>query len=56
MSQAAATLFGPTAAGALRDQYGWKVTSLAMGIFSFSGAIPSVGSPIFLYLPEYELC
>jgi hypothetical protein len=46
MSQAAATLFGPTVAGALRDQYGWKVTSLAMGIFALSGAVPTVSSPL----------
>ena len=39
---AAATLFGPVFAGALMERFGWKVMSLAMGIFAASGAIPSV--------------
>ena len=41
-SMAAATLFGPVFAGALMDRFGWKVMSLALGIFAVSGAIPSV--------------
>lgn len=41
-AMAGATLFGPMAFGALRQDYGWKVTTLCMGIFSLSGAIPSV--------------
>lgn len=43
-SMAAATLFGPVVAGTLIQNYGWKTLTLAMGIFSFSGAIPSVSS------------
>ncbi|KAJ8059907.1 hypothetical protein OCU04_011530 [Sclerotinia nivalis] len=39
-SMAAATIFGPVFAGALITQYGWKTMSLAMGIFSLTGAIP----------------
>ena len=41
-SMAAATLFGPVAAGALIERYGWGVMTTAMGVFAFSGAIPSV--------------
>ena len=41
-SMAAATLFGPVFAGWLAEQYGWKIMSLALGIFAFSGAIPAV--------------
>ncbi|KAG0648064.1 putative MFS-type transporter [Hyphodiscus hymeniophilus] len=40
-SMAAATLFGPVFAGALVQNYGWKAMTLAMGIFSLTGAIPS---------------
>ena len=39
---AAATLFGPVFAGALMDRFGWKIMSLAIGVFATSGAIPSV--------------
>ena len=41
-AMAAATLFGPVVAGALIDRYGWGVLTAAMGVFAFSGAIPSV--------------
>ncbi|TEY82600.1 hypothetical protein BOTCAL_0028g00210 [Botryotinia calthae] len=39
-SMAAATIFGPVFAGALITQFGWKAMTLAMGIFSLTGAIP----------------
>ena len=39
---AAATLFGPVAAGALIERLGWGAMTAAMGIFAFSGAIPAV--------------
>ncbi|TGO09431.1 hypothetical protein BTUL_0166g00290 [Botrytis tulipae] len=39
-SMAAATIFGPVFAGALITQFGWKTMTLAMGIFSLTGAIP----------------
>ncbi|KAG9230850.1 major facilitator superfamily domain-containing protein [Amylocarpus encephaloides] len=39
-SMAAATMFGPVVAAAIKLNYGWKAMTLAMGIFSFSGAIP----------------
>lgn len=45
-SMAAATLFGPVFAGFLSERFGWKVMSLAMGVFAASGALPSV-SPLF---------
>ena len=41
-AMAAATLFGPVMAGWLSQQYGWATMTLAMSIFAFSGAIPSV--------------
>ena len=41
-SVAAATLFGPVAAGASMKQLEWKVMSATMRVFVFSGAIPSV--------------
>lgn len=41
-AMAAATLFGPVVAGALVERYGWGTMTAAMGIFAFSGAIPSV--------------
>ena len=44
-SMAAATLFGPVAAGALIERYDWGVMTAAMGVFAFSGAIPAVGLP-----------
>ena len=44
-SMAAATLFGPVLAGWLSQQYGWGTMSVVLGIFAFSGAIPSVGAP-----------
>ena len=49
-SMAAATLFGPVAAGVLVEKYGWRVMTTAMGLFSFSGAVPAVSlsSPIIL--------
>ncbi|KAI4123417.1 MAG: hypothetical protein LQ338_005270 [Usnochroma carphineum] len=40
-SMAAATLFGPVVAGALVERYGWGVMTAAMGVFAFSGAVPS---------------
>lgn len=40
-SMAAATMFGPVVAGAIKEQYGWKAMSVAMGIFSISGAVPT---------------
>ncbi|KAK3172881.1 hypothetical protein OEA41_006206 [Lepraria neglecta] len=43
-AMAAATLFGPVAAGALIERHGWGALTAAMGIFAFSGAIPA-----FLY-------
>ena len=43
---AAATLFGPVVAGALVDKYGWGVMTAAMGVFAFSGAIPTVSHPV----------
>lgn len=39
---AAATLFGPVVAGALKEQFGWGVMSAATGVFAFSGAVPAV--------------
>ena len=45
-AMAAATLFGPVLAGWLSQQYGWGTMSVALGIFAFSGAIPSVSSHI----------
>ncbi|TVY49025.1 putative MFS-type transporter [Lachnellula occidentalis] len=46
-SMAAATMFGPIVAGAISEQYGWKAMTVAMGVFSISGAIPTVGSLSF---------
>lgn len=43
-SMAAATLFGPVVAGALIERYDWGVMTAAMGVFAFSGAIPSVSA------------
>lgn len=40
-SMAAATLFGPVVAGSLIERYDWGVMTAAMGVFAFSGAIPS---------------
>lgn len=55
-SMAAATIFGPVFAGAMITQFGWKTMSLAMGIFSITGAIPCVSSwlpfPPLFYLLE----
>lgn len=51
-SMAAATLFGPVVAGTLVEQYGWKVMTAAMGVFAFSGAIPSVGFPTEVEFPQ----
>ena len=39
---AAATLFGPVAAGALIERHGWGTMTAAMGVFAFSGAVSSV--------------
>ncbi|KAI9642954.1 hypothetical protein NHQ30_008688 [Ciborinia camelliae] len=39
-SMAAATIFGPVFAGAIITHYGWKAMTLAMGMFSLTGAIP----------------
>ncbi|TAQ89626.1 hypothetical protein B7494_g2003 [Chlorociboria aeruginascens] len=44
-SMAAATMFGPVVAGAIKEQYGWKAMTVAMGIFSISGAIPIILIP-----------
>lgn len=44
-SMAAATLFGPVAAAALRERYDWGVMSAATGAFALSGAVPTVGVP-----------
>ncbi|KAL8921724.1 MAG: hypothetical protein Q9172_003873 [Xanthocarpia lactea] len=44
-SMAAATLFGPVAAGAIVERHGWGALTAAMGAFAFSGAIPAVGTP-----------
>ena len=41
-SMAAATLFGPVAAGALISKWGWGVMTACMGVFAFSGAVPAV--------------
>ena len=41
-SMAAATLFGPVAAGALISRWGWGVLTACMGVFAFSGAVPAV--------------
>ncbi|KAL8814605.1 MAG: hypothetical protein Q9223_006183 [Gallowayella weberi] len=40
-SMAAGTLFGPVVAGALIDRFGWSTMTAAMGVFAFSGAIPT---------------
>ncbi|KAK0507485.1 hypothetical protein JMJ35_010008 [Cladonia borealis] len=40
-SMAAATLFGPVAAGALIERWGWGVMTACMGVFAFSGAVPA---------------
>lgn len=40
-SMAAATLFGPVVGGFLIEKYGWGVMTAAMGVFAFSGAVPS---------------
>lgn len=47
-SMAAATLFGPVVAGALVERYGWGVMTAAMGVFAFSGAVPSVSFSIMV--------
>jgi hypothetical protein len=39
---AAAGLLGPLAAGGLQDAWGWKSTTLALGVLCISGAIPCV--------------
>ena len=44
-SIAAATLFGPIAATALKERFGWGVMSAAMGVFAVSGAVPTVRIP-----------
>lgn len=43
-SMAAATLFGPVAAGALIERWGWGVMTACMGVFAFSGAVPAVST------------
>ncbi|KAL8856520.1 MAG: hypothetical protein Q9178_006835 [Gyalolechia marmorata] len=45
-SMAAATLFGPVAAGAIVERHGWGALTAAMGAFAFSGAIPAVSTPV----------
>lgn len=49
-SMAAATIFGPVFAGTLITQFGWKAMTLAMGIFSLTGAIPCVSTFLVVYL------
>lgn len=44
-SMAAATLFGPVAAAAVRERFGWGVMSTVTGVFAISGAVPTVGAP-----------
>ncbi|ORY17210.1 major facilitator superfamily domain-containing protein [Clohesyomyces aquaticus] len=39
-SLAAAGLLGPLAAGGLEEAFGWKATTLALGVLCLSGAIP----------------
>ncbi|KAL8702393.1 MAG: hypothetical protein Q9201_004438 [Fulgogasparrea decipioides] len=41
-AMAAATLFGPTVAGAIVERHGWDTLTAAMGVFAFSGAIPAL--------------
>ncbi|KAF2733777.1 MFS general substrate transporter, partial [Polyplosphaeria fusca] len=41
-SLAAAGILGPLAAGGLQEIYGWDVTTIALGVLCFSGAIPCV--------------
>ncbi|TVY80749.1 putative MFS-type transporter, partial [Lachnellula suecica] len=41
-AMAAATMFGPVVFGAMADGLGWKWMTVGMGIFSISGAIPTV--------------
>lgn len=43
-SMAAATIFGPVFSGAIITQYGWKSMTIAVGIFSITGAIPCVST------------
>lgn len=52
---AAATFFGPVAAGTLVQKYGWGVMMAAMGVFAFSGAIPTVSHTVMLIL-SFVLC
>ncbi|KAL8969692.1 MAG: hypothetical protein Q9197_004202 [Variospora fuerteventurae] len=52
-AMAAATLFGPVVAGALVERYGWGTMTAAMGIFAFSGAIPSFFYTVQLY---FSIC
>jgi len=54
-SMAAATMFGPIVAGAISEQYGWKAMTVAMGIFSISGAIPTVSFFSFSILEAYSI-
>ena len=39
---AAATLFGPVAAGAIVERWGWGVMTAAAGVFVASGTVPAV--------------
>ncbi|KAF2491491.1 MFS general substrate transporter [Lophium mytilinum] len=40
-SLAAAALLGPLACGGLQQRFGWKVTTIALGMLCVSGAVPS---------------
>lgn len=41
-SLAAAALLGPLACGGLQQRFGWKATTIALGMLCVSGAVPSV--------------
>ena len=51
-SMAAATLFGPVAAGALIERWGWGVMTACMGVFAFSGAVPAVS--VYFYPGRWD--
>ena len=45
-SIAIATVFGPIAATAFKERFGWSGMSVAMGIFAVSGAVPTVSAAL----------
>lgn len=45
-AMAAATIFGAAFAGWLREEFGWSTMCMGIGIFVFSGTIPSVRLPL----------